>query len=481
MENPEITNHAILYTDGSCGPVNPGNNWGCGVHGYIYPSDKLGVKSSDKPTSYYVTDIGYVEEKLITTVNAQHVTPTHYINGYSSFYTLGSNNTGEVMAVVLGLTELLKLTDNEKISNILIKTDSMYVIHIMDKLATNPDWRHRVEKNIQYWELLESLTNECNRREITIKIEKVLAHDTSLGNNTADRLAFLGRNNSCKYSKDNTVFTYTSSKKYWKPDIDRHPFLSFKQLFFLNGYSTSDNGIYSILNYKKDEEPGKKSHEANFGLVITNKQIPEIEHIKTLYQNKLGTLEVISTIDLNTLYSQKNIVNYNIFGDDIYTFGSRGKRYINVLEEEIICSEVSPPGLAKKAVEKVLLMDRYISEYRNIGKIETVTKFKDITDLIYGIDAKGKLVTIPTNNDKYITASYTTNAGKDIPIVLQLGKDLITRNQFAKLVKDEPVVTLVTIETHTQYVEYYVIVETKSNNDISIWCNIFGNGLFMGK
>lgn len=481
----KITMHAIIYTDGSCGPVNPGMNWGSGIHGYIYKSDTVDGKSADRPTGYLITDIGYLEETLSKQTTYKTVIPKYYINGFGSFMEMGTNNTGEIMGAVIGIQELLKLENEDKVDTILIKLDSTYVIGILDKLMnTDFDWRNEVKVNKEYWVILNDLISKCKENNVTITTEKVTAHDTSIGNNTADRLAFLGRDLSNRNKIHRIEFKLTDSKKYWKPDSERHPFLNYKQLFFLNGNSSTENGIYSILNYKKDDEPGKKSHEANFGLVIMNEKVPYIENIKSLYQHNLGTLEIISSIDLNVLYSQYTSIYYELFGNDIFTYGNRGRRYINVLEGDIVCAEIQPPGLAKRAVEKVFAMDRYIQEYRNRNNEcgnTCLIKFKDITDMIYKTDDKGKLITLLTNKDKDITIPYVSKTGKNVNIVLQLGKDIITRNQLNKLVKDEPVVTLATIMTHDNYIEYYTIIESKRTKDISIWCNIFGNGLFLGK
>jgi len=79
---------------------------------------------------------------------------------------------------------------------------------------------------------------------------------------------------------------------------------------------------------------------------------------------------------------------------------------------------------------------------------------------------------------KDIRVNYLMKDNKNIKVILELGKDTITRNQFKKLEKLEPVVTLITNELSNNYIEYYVIVETKKNNDIGIYCNYFSNGVY---
>jgi len=347
------TNHAVLYSDGSAYP-NPSNSWGSGFHGYTYSSDNLDKKNGDRPNKFIISNIGYIEVDLASKTKHQTVIPTKYINGYGSYNVHGSNNTAELMAVIYSVNELLKLTGGEKISSIRIKSDSAYTLGMVDRIKEGIDWRTQYDKNLEYLAMIADFLNRAKENDVEIITEKVTAHDTSLGNYIADQLALLGRLISSRHNTDVEKLIYTDPKKYWKPDLERHPFLQYKQLFFINDSGT-EKPLYAIMNYKKDDEPGKKSHEASFGLVILDEPIEIIEIVKSVYQSYLNSLSLISAVDLNMLFNQNTYMLYELFGKDIFTFNTRGRRYLSVLEEDIVCTEIHPAGLAKKALESLFI------------------------------------------------------------------------------------------------------------------------------
>jgi ribonuclease HI len=474
-EEEIITKHAVIYTDGSSKnltrPGHPGH-WGCGLHGYIYSSNNLDNKNGDKPNGYVISDIGYIENSQLAKDPYKTVVVDQYINGYESYERVGTNNTGEITGILLAITESLK----NDITTLYIKTDSTYAMHVFETVKSDPakNWDRADLKNREYYFIVADILKEAEESNMKIRIVKVAGHSTAIGNHLADRMALLGRLSSIKYNADKTNVVYSDAAKYWKPKLERHPFLNYKQLFFTNHLEAEDGpGIYSILDFKKDDETGKKSSSSTYGLVVLNDKVPEIENVKRIYQNNLNSLSLISSLELNMIYKQNNKFYNDTFGDDAYTFNNRGRKYLSLLEEDIVCTEVYPPGLAKNALDKTLQLGNILNDYRGDKAIYTYT---DISDRIYGVDEKGKVDTIITQDDKMISLKHN-----DIDIVLQMNNDILSRNQFKKIEKDDVDVVLVTIEKSKNSIEYFTIVHMKKTNDIIILCNFYSNSVYYKK
>jgi len=472
-EQENIKRHMVVYTDGSC-INNPSEEWGSGYHGYVYAEENLGKKNGDRPSKFIITDKGYLDAAELVKQVHQTVIPEYYVNGYySSGGVMGSNNTGEIQAII----DMVVFGVNNKLTSLNIMSDSMYALGWLEKMnKQNYSFENEDRPNKEYIHALKQAIISASEIGLTVTGNKVPAHSTDMGNNIADQLALLGRLTSSRKHIKEIKIIKTPNVRYWKSSIVKNALINYRALYFLNGDDETTRGRYAVLNYKKDVEPGRKSHEANFGYVVLNEPVRLIEEVKHTYQKYLRDLSLISAVDTDMLFNQNTDMLHQLFGNDIFTFNSRGRRHLSVLEEDIVCSEVYPPGLAKGALDKVIMMQRYIDEYRS--STMRATRYTDITDKIYGIDDKGRTITKLDTLVKSLEIEYLTKDNKPVKIVLELGKDTISRNQFKKLDKLEPVVTLVTNELSNNFIEYYVIVETKKNNDIGIYCNYFSNGIY---
>lgn len=492
MENTELEtniNIAVIYGDGSAGPSNPGF-YGSGVHGYIYNTANLDKKNGDRPNKYIISDTGYLEmEQLLRYPNYKTVIPDYYINGIFSYKKFSTNNVAELNAFIEVCHHILKL-EEVKINKIIFKTDSMYLINVVN--GTNGiikdvarNWERDPNKpNLDYWHKIDKLLNLLAAANVVYEIVKVQGHSTSLGNHLADRMAFLARNESSRLN-DNHEFKLSSSKNYWNAKLERHPFLSFKQLFFTNNFREANaENSFAIMNYKTDVEPGKKTHEACFGLVILKDKQDYIDNAITAYQKYLRMFSVISTVNLNDLYSQY-VVNYtSLFGDKIYNFNKK-KGTLDALDEITVVNEIRPAGLATLALEKItwlysiLNFYKNITEYNNNGYINPFM-FIDVTDTFYGLDEKNKPVTLIKNGVNQISLTLPID-GIDIKFPLELGKDTLERNTLKRLEKQQPKVTLVYRKSTETYLEYFIIIELVETGDLSIWCNFYNNRIFLSK
>ena len=458
--------HAIYYSDGSAGPANPGG-FGTGLHGYVFAESKLGLKSGDRPSKYHITNIGYVENGQMGP-DIKTVIPEYYIDGYVSNSAIGTNNVGEIDGVLYAIRDVLQSDKN--IKTITVKTDSTYTMGVFQKVKLDDrrSWDTPATANHPKYLEVEIELKALEKADIKLSIVKVLAHSTSLGNNTADRLAFLGRNNSNKYQEFNVNIKHTEGK-YWKLTEEKHPFLNYKQLFFMRGVGSES--YYCVLNYAKDEEVGRKSNTATFGLVKLGEPVEKIENIITTYNNYLNSLSIISSVNMIALYSQRALLYEKLFGNDIYIPSTKGRKYLSILEEDIVCSEIYPPGLAKNALDKTMLLNNVLSDYE---EDRSVFKYVDITDKIYGVDAKGKPNTILQQNDATLDVEV-----EDIGVIpVKIGDEIITRNQFKKLEKNETKVYFVYNMKTKNSLEYWTLVDSVKTNDKAIYTNFYTNTYF---
>lgn len=472
--------HAVCYVDGSAKP-NPGF-YGSGIHGYIYTDADKDKKSGDKPNKYTISTIGYIgDEEKAKYPDLMSVVPSFYINGYKSNSGTGTNNIGEVMAAVTAIHRLMAEETLKPLMSILLITDSAYTIHIFDNVKNDPkqSYRSKVTTNLDYWDILHNALTEAKEAGIDVKVQKIEGHSGAIGNHLSDRLAFLGRMESSRLTSD-TEFVLTPAKQYWNPKSDRHPFLGFKQLFFTNTLRNSKSEtFYAIMSHKKDTEPGENSHTATFGIVLLNNPPEIIEDVIRTFQTNLRTLSVISTLDLNEVYSQYHTTYYNLFKDRIYTFGSNANN-LNFLEElqNPLVYAINPPGRANLALEKMMDLYKILSEYRKLGdeKLTPMYNYIDITPYFYSSDGK-KVQTIVTNDETLMLIPVKIGS-HDVNIPIMLGIDTLTRNQFKSIEKEGTVVTLVVRQVSETAFQYYTIVYMEKTNDLSIWCNIYSNLVF---
>lgn len=489
MEIEEDLLTIILDIDGSAAP-NPGF-CGSGVHGYGFTSKAIGKKDGNKPKlkisenaiqKFIISDIGYLEEHLLAKYPSYNtVIPDFYIDGFFTLDNISTNNVAELNAFILSTDKLIIAMDNNDISNIkklIFKTDSMYLLNVVRNIKANDNWKSDIGRvNYEYWVKIELALKALDALNIEVSFEKTLGHSGALGNHLADRLALLGRVESTRFNNED-MFVITPSKNYWNNEPDRHPFLSFKQLFFTNEVREKNKSMYAVMNYKKDQALGKKTHEACFGLVFLNNRIPLIEDSIDTFQSYLKTFSVLSTIDLSNLYSNFNFKYSTIFKNKNYIF-NKNTNTLNSLEEMDVVSEIRPAGLATQALNRLMELHHIIKEYKTLNENNNIgRKYFDITNLFYGLDAKNKPVCIIKNGDSEIKTTFEFQ-DKKIDLTLLLGLDTIDRNALKRLEKDNVVVTLVVEQITPAYLSYYIILDMKTTGDISIWHNFYSNNILL--
>jgi len=476
IENKVI---AICYTDGSTGPSNPGYS-GSGMHGYVYIDGEQKINKGNRPKKINITDIGY-----LTLTDLKHefklVQPVKYINGYYNDGKIGTNNQAEVNAVIRTIDNtLVKLPE---VTELLIKTDSKYTIHIFEKIqkTNGKSWVGGVNVNLEYWEAMYASLEDAKSAGLTVKIMKVKGHSDSLGNHMADRAALLGRQ---QYTANtiNENFTISEANKYWNMDRSRHPFLFGRQVFFNNSIrDNEDEKYYGILNYKVDVEPGRKTNEAGFGVVRLKEKPKLIEDAINTYLKHTQTMAVISTIDLQELYTQSVMKMTEVFGTAIYKYDRR-RGFLHDLDFKQIAYSIRPAGLATNAYDKLHeingIIDNYLTSYLTNDTSGLQYQFIDVTNKFFGVDEKGKPVTLVDNGANTITYPITYN-NTEIKLKLDLGIDMLGRNQLKKIEKSEPRVITVVKELSDKSFEYFNIVHMTQTEDVACYTNFYTNKIFI--
>lgn len=484
---------AVIYTDGSFRPNCEGTQigfWGSGAHGYIFTDDKSVKTVSDKPTKFVITNQGYIRNEELNKYKdtVQEVKPIMYIDACYSFLNKGTVNTGELSAVIELLKDIINKNEILQLNNILIKSDSMYVIYECNKILEHTETVEEKDKpNIEFLEELKKVLEEIRNKKINFSIEKVKGHSDDPGNDIADILAVYARIQSSNRNiiRIFNIHNYEDGNKYWNFTLNRHPMLEYRQLFFTNSLrGTNSDVFYSILDYKTDKEPGTKTHEACFGLVKLVDRQDIIEDTISEYHKACNHMSIISTLDLNLLYGRLNSYYFNLLGPSIYNF-VYGKYSLNTFNKAPIVHAIRPPGLATQALERTQYLHYLISEYKNANKNEkSLRKFIDITDRVYQVveDKKKnkKWNTIIPPTAEYIEIDVEYKNMNTVKVFVILGKDTLSRNQFKHLEKDEPKIFLVTEMKSEDAMNYYTLIETK-NGDIGVFCNFYSGKVLLNK
>jgi len=474
----------VVYIDGSAIP-NPGN-MGSGIYGYMFKSNEIVEKHNTGLKTCATTNYGFYPKNYSTfkPTDAIHlVNPVYYIHGYVSYPNTGTNDQAEVKVfkeLVDFLTSIEATTLDLKLNTLRIKSDSNYFLHICDKITTTPKstWEPAIKTNEDLWYEVESTIAKLKEHNISVEFLKVKGHSESLGNHYADRLALIG-NEVSKTGKYGANIRLVPARGYWKRSDVEHPFLKTKQLFFISGdYKINNKTTYAIMNYDSKVEVGVKTADASFGLIMLKEEPYLVKDIIDFYNKRLGTLSIISTVNLNNAYSQNTQVQYNLFGSDIFTYDNK-RAIVNVWDEYSVARAIKPAGLATHAYNAVMGLGIILKEYLD-NKPTLRRKFIDVTDQFYEHDEKGKVKIKLPNGTNLLDVKFNM-FDREIKVPLDLGRDMLNRNILKRLEKLEPKIILAITDmsdNKTKYIEYHIIIELKTG-DIGIWCNLFSNGTYI--
>lgn len=499
-----VVTGAVVYTDGSCKYTNPGFI-GWGGHGYIYK-----LLADVKPTvieGNTITNEGYIPvHAKHPPLTAKAVEVVSYLDFLGSSLQQATNNEAELQAFVFSL-ERLAMMDLNVIS---FYTDSQYVrngINDWCKGWERYDWKKQdgtTVSNHAWWIRGYDLYKKLIAKGVNVTVNWVKGHNDVFGNTHADILAGIGTN----YSMDNLLrseFKISEAKGYWKTEIERHPFLNFKRIYFnsvdqynIKGhYFQADTGGADLLI-------GRRIPETGLAVVKLKEFDAAIEEVKKRQYEIAMETNAIIMMKLDRVFSKEvypyllEYGKYSLLSSKANHYGTRSNLNINFFDKQAVTVEVNPTGLSMRALESFNLLeellDRFL-QYRengfNLVDNNIQLNAHDITSSFYNKEektVKGEVQVKYSLLPEFIVGfrdmsvdveeQYKSSQVK-LKVPLILGSDILPRNNLKKLEEHKPTVYLLTWRESENSIRYATIIDSETG--IGIWSNFFADKIFFPK
>jgi ribonuclease HI len=487
IATPYITG-AVIYTDGGSKP-NPGFI-GWGMHGYLYTT--LPSKQGPGISNHKITDYGYMYPNR---TNRPIVQPLKYYDFLGSKLSTGTNNEAELSALIYSLEKLL----DENISQLQVFTDSDYLVKgIKDGI---PNWSKYGWKkqngdrvaNVNLWQTIANLLAKYKDNHITVNVEWVKGHTDNFGNILADKLASIGVNYSINQI-EYTDFKVSPAKGYWKKDVDKHPFMDHKRLYFNTDSSYNVAGHYFLANPGGDDTIiGKKNPDTGYSMIRLKHPDPVIEQIKSFQSIVSNDMNNIAVMRLDKVYHPDVYETINTHSFQAMSRASKYNPAINYIDNKPLTIIQNPPGLCLRAIQCSGILEEILEVYlaerlkqdtvydwpnRQMFDI-TNTFFKPINkknnmaedlelDSRFGVGFSGLEIPLEVNFDHSLV---------NIKVPIILGLDMPGRNSLKRIEKLDPSVNLLLWQEGTKCLRYATIVEVK--HAVGVWTNYYGNQIFV--
>jgi ribonuclease HI len=466
----------VLYSDGGSRP-HPGTNGGAGyggygIHGYIYSLEPT-TKGCGNP-NWCVTEKGYVLKKD-KTEDTKEVKPVTYIDSFGSFLNPITNNVAELV----GASNAINIACNQDIKHFILYTDSKYVVTGANDYL--PRWKSRdfiredgtLITNKNEWLDLEKQLDNLKDKNINYSIEWIKGHNNNLGNDTADKSATIG----VFHSKEGILRSetdYYPAQGYWKSEVDKHPLINNKRVYFTTNKETNIPGQYFMGDHgKEDDFLGKRDTEGNYAYVELDTPDPLIELVREKQIKEANGQDIITMLRLDKLFSPQVVSDLNKFGDICLFKPNKYRIDLAFMDAEPMTKGLQPPKLAMRAVEGLNELKGVLVAWRNkdINIVDT-----QITNYFYEEDKKGLLKIksdLVSGVDKVKVECFYSIDKKPYNLDLYFGNDLPDRNTIKKIEKLDPKIHLLTWMDSEKAFKYAVVIQVQ--NAIGIWCNLYSN------
>lgn len=488
----------FLYTDGAANPTNPGNV-GAAVHGclYSYTAPKKGCGNPD----VLITSHGYVSKQHKGNINVyeyedrdvMEVSPIGYIDICGSQIQPNTNQYAELWAMCLAMEKATQFP----LKSATFITDSEYVrVSITENLFNWAErgWLKRDGEpivSVHLWKEIFKHHNALTMRGVKLFFDRVPGHgdgqNNSYGNNIADVLAVVGSRRSAQ--KIEKVETTTSEASgYWKLEVDRHPMICNRRMYFNTLPDSQFAGEYFMGEHGTDDEMlGKRLRDGIFSVLQLQEQCEILEYIRSLQTKVSNGADSIVLTRVDALFTPdiySGIMEYR----DGYVEKTRSsmKRELSTIKKVPITKDLNPPLISMRAIDNLSVLKAILTLYRE-GKVDGYV-LNDVTDSIYDkvvTSKKGKDVTTVTIKKSLAdTAEFpmnihakTTSGEVDMDVKITLGLDMPNRNALKKLEDDSTKVIIITWSEAPDSFKYATIVE--SNGDYGIWAAFYSNTIFI--
>lgn len=477
----------VVYTDGGARP-NPGRA-GWGFHGYTFNKDSE-VKKPTVVSSMTATNNGYIVTSGFGKTD-KAILPISYIDAFGSFIEDTTNN----MAELTSATNALSLAKELKVTNLLIKADSNYVLEGLNKWVPNwkkNNWLKRdgtPPANVIQWKKMEGLYSDLKQAGTNIDLQWVKGHDNVFGNELADKLATIGVMASKEGKSVNSV-AINDANKYWKYEYDVHPLLNLPRMYFNTDTTTHIAGLYYLGNHGKDDDLlGKRIPDGSYAIVRLATPDPILEtvigHVGNISRGSnyivIGRLDKLRSSAVHkriTEYGSLVLAQRNNFSTDLFFEDYEGN------DEEPLIKTLTRTKIANRAIDAITDMEELLNKY--ISK-STEIVINDFTSIIYDtVEKVGKKGSVSTETK--IKAEYavghrsinlpvdykTSDAVKNAIICLTLNLDMPDRNTLKQIEKLNPKISLITWYESEIAFRYAVVIELEDGS-IGIWCSYYSN------
>lgn len=488
----------VAYTDSSARP-NPGFT-GVGIHGYVYDLDEE-VTKEKLIENWIITAAGY--HRPSKTVTHTLVNPLYYFDVVNSFMEQATNNRGEVTAFL----NSLKMFSDKIPEKLHIRTDSEYVVKGITEWCRNWEANNWINSNgspivnVNEWRETYYLLSELKDKGMKFSIDWVKGHADMLGNIQADILSVIGMNYSTDRKQIN-IANFEPAKSYWKTNIERHPFINFKRIYFNSVDRYNITGQYFQADPGgSDFTIGKKMPETGFGIVRLNTPDEVIESVRRKQFITAQETNAILMIKMDNLYNKavypyvQQFGEYSLLGNKPANGSNRRSMNLDFINKTPITVEMNPAGLSPRAVDTFNHLEELLDDFTTLkqeGEGYTTIKLlsaHDITDVFYDVEEKQvkkelvkKLILkkefIVGYRDHFVTIEETHKCQQiQVKVPLVLGIDILPRNNLKRLEEMNPKIHLITWRESDETIRYATIVECTSG--IGIWSNYFADRIFL--
>lgn len=483
---------AVIYTDGSARP-NPGF-FGSGLHGYtfVYPNEKNKIT---RMGAWIPTDKGYMLQRDFEKGGAQQICVVKYIDAFVSSDYEGTNNLAEINAITLFFENFKDIVDS--ITKLSILADSQYVLNGLEKWVSGwmkNGWitgKGLPVNNQEAWEVSYGHI-EAFRERGQVELIWVRGHNDDLGNVKADYMAKTGTGHSTA-GIVKTMARALDPLRYHKVDIETHPMLGLKRIYFNTDGELNTPGVYYQTG--APEITGKRTPEATFSVVRLDKPDEIIESVIGAYNYIPSDFNSIAYLKLDRIRKVDVYPYLRLYGRLCLIPDKRNKN-LNFFDEKPVTLEIRPGELPLRTINVLTHLEEMLEAFRSeylikgtMGEDHKNYQVHEVTDHFYDTATKkvGKAeVEIKLLKKKFGVGVKSTSVPvveeihgeeKEFSLPLVFMDDIPGRNTMKHLETLHPRVFLITWRESEHLLRYSTVVQT--SDALGIWSNYFANQLLI--
>lgn len=474
-----------------------------GVHGIFTTPDDSVVSTS----SFYVASTGYVlqrpaeSHKIHCTVNMYGALP-------------GTNNVGEMTALLKSLTLLADLLDNGIVfKDVFVYQDSTYVLNCymdwMHNWARN-NWRRRTGEPIANIEIVKQLMEVKKRLKLKtqkVTLKWVKGHSDNYGNNKADAISTVSYTYPADDVIEDGVFKYDvigssdaaadkavsdaiSAQALEQTDAvptaegNVNPLLRQTAYYFLTGQYRSETPErkFMLANLYKDSSFGERHPQNGYSLVVTKDRSLVLDTVEK-HVNSINAPGQICEVLLKNIFTAKTHKEL---------VATRNFNFQKQLSSNAICNNLNfngqplarianPPLRAMVTFPYYNVLDNVLTQFRNGGYATSPdVSITDVTDQFFTIDTSKKkpvckVVPSFTTAEKIFKVKMKPwrHSTKELTLPLYVGSDIPIRNIIGALSSLNPKVSAIAVKESEDAIRFFTVFE--SSCGIGIFGSLHSN------